>query len=401
MKKRIFLIHFLILISSLLFAATSASEKAFVKGSLAEKIKIIQNIKDNSIFPVIKKSLDFSIEHAASLSADAEFISLTTVTVQALPSEPEKIRQLTVSSQKLISERLMAIFKIFKNKDLRKSIIEKLNLYSNDDKSLLVDFLNDYLSAAYKAGESSENVMEGAIVTLGQEGNENSLSIIYNIWSSNIWPEYKKSTDEALLLLSKDSFADVIKIFSISNIVNSAHFFNLLHNSEKISENSLCSIAENVLLIAINNAEKMKASDEESKKAFTALQLETQEVLTKYKWSHASGVINSNVILAKKAYEDGSMTEEDFIKIIKTSVQIPSSSLAQTLTDMLSECNGKVEVGSADGKMPAKSVVLALISALGVLGDKTAFDTLLTVTYLTYPLEVIDAAKESLAKLNW
>ena len=70
---------------------------------------------------------------------------------------------------------------------------------------------------------------------------------------------------------------------------------------------------------------------------------------------------------------------------------------------MLSECNGKVEQAGKDGNasMPAKSVVLALISALGELGDKTAFDTLLFVTYLSYPLDVIDAAKASLAKLNW
>ena len=51
--------------------------------------------------------------------------------------------------------------------------------------------------------------------------------------------------------------------------------------------------------------------------------------------------------------------------------------------------------------MPARSVVLALISALGEMGDKTAFDALLFVTYLSYPIDVIDAAKASLAKLNW
>ena len=69
---------------------------------------------------------------------------------------------------------------------------------------------------------------------------------------------------------------------------------------------------------------------------------------------------------------------------------------------MLSECNGKVETANDDKlKMPAKSVVLALISALGELGDKTSFDALLYVTYLSYPPEVVDEAKKSLAALNW
>jgi hypothetical protein len=53
------------------------------------------------------------------------------------------------------------------------------------------------------------------------------------------------------------------------------------------------------------------------------------------------------------------------------------------------------------GTVPSKQVVLAVITALGGLGDKTAFDYLLYVTYLEYPEEVIAAARDALAKLKW
>ena len=176
-----------------------------------------------------------------------------------------------------------------------------------------------------------------------------------------------------------------------------------MKKSDKISENSLCQIAENALLIAINNVENLSAKSEDSEKAFIGFQLDTQEVLTEHKWSHAASAINRNLLLAKKAYAKGTMGEKDFVRLIKSSVQIPSHDLAQSLTDMLSECNSRVEKASSDAKveMPAKSVVLALITALGELGDKTAFDTLLSVTYLSYPLEVVDEAKKSLQALNW
>ena len=104
------------------------------------------------------------------------------------------------------------------------------------------------------------------------------------------------------------------------------------------------------------------------------------------------------MILAKKSFDEGKMSESDFSSLISSATAIPSHELAQTFTDMLSECNGILE---NDNRMPAKSVVLALISSLGEMGDKTSFDTLLYVTYLSYPREIIEEAKKSLAALNW
>ena len=53
------------------------------------------------------------------------------------------------------------------------------------------------------------------------------------------------------------------------------------------------------------------------------------------------------------------------------------------------------------GAVPEEAVVLSVINALGGLGDKTAFDCLLYVTYLNYPEAVVKAAKTALTKLKW
>ena len=388
--------------------AASVSEKAFVKGNISEKITILQHIDETEQITIAQKGLDFSIENAAVLGNDEEFKNLILFCVNTLPSDSAKIKKIKKKEQTKISEQLMTVFKIFDDKKIRSSVMERLPLYSKYTNELTVDFLNDYLSTAYKSGETAENVIEGAIVQIGQIGNEDSLSIVYSIWHSHIWPAYQKSIDEALVTLSKDSFSDTIKIFSISNIIEFKQYFSLLHEFQKNSQNSLCSVAENALLIAINNAEKLKATDEE-KRAFSDFQIETHEVLTENKWSHAAEAISKSMLLAKQAYSEGFLREEEFVKMISSSVQIPSHELAQNLTEMLSECNGAVEkidrivVGDSNEKssMPAKNVVLALIKALGELGDKTAFDTLLYVAYISYPLEVIDEAKASLAKLKW
>ena len=74
-----------------------------------------------------------------------------------------------------------------------------------------------------------------------------------------------------------------------------------------------------------------------------------------------------------------------------------STGTAQTLSNYLADLNRNAE----QSMYPAKPVVLAVIKGLGVLGDKAAFDNLLYVTYLTYPQDVIAAAREALAKLKW
>ena len=401
-NKRSVLFFCLLLVPFFCNASVSNSEKKFIKGSISEKITIMQGLEKNEVVSVTLKAFDFIIENAMVLDRDDDLAALAVASVKALPSQEQSLSIIKNEDKQLITEKIMTIFKLFKNKNLQKAILEKLEFYTGNDNSLAVSFLNDYLSTAYKTNAASENVLEDAIAVVGKIGNEESLSIIYSIWSSKIWESYHKTTDEALVLLSQDSFTDVIRIFSVSNIVDSEHYFNLLKKSSKISKNSLCQIAENALLFAINNAEKLKASDEGARK-LAKFQMETHEVLTEQKWSHAASVINSNMILAKNAWNDGVISDGEFSSMIESSSKIPSSELASSLTDMLSECNGKVEKASSDDKvkMPAKSVVLALIIALGEMGDKTAFDTLLSVTYLSYPLEVVDEAKKSLAALNW
>ena len=402
-NKKIILSFSLILFSIPVFAGISKTQKKFIKASLTEKISIINNLSEDEKIGVSLKALDFSIENAAILQNDGDLTNLALASVLAFPSDSEQINKIKPSEQRQISEKFMTVFKLFKNLELRSEILKKLEWYSGTDKTLTVTFLNDYLTQAFQSNEKEDNVLEEAIVSLGKIGDNESLSIIYNIWVSKIWEKFHDSTDTALVSLSQDSFEDAIRIFSGSNIEDSAHYFSLLKKSDKISENSLCQIAENALLIAINNAENLSAKNETSGKAFVRFQLETHEVLTGHKWSHASSVINGNVVLAKQHYEKGIMDQKSFVTIVETSSKIPSPQLAQSLTDMLSECNGKVEKVSSDAEneMPARSVVLALIKALGEMGDKTAFDTLLAVTYLPYPLDVIDEAKKSLASLTW
>ena len=153
--KNKFILAFLIFFSSLqIFAVSSQIEKNFIKASLAEKITIVKNLKEKDLVPVTQKALDFSIENSSVLKDDKDLTNLALACVLVLPSDAESIKSLKNSDLQQISEKFMTIFKLFKNPELRRAIMKNLELYSGNDQSLTVLFLNDYLASAYKANEN-------------------------------------------------------------------------------------------------------------------------------------------------------------------------------------------------------------------------------------------------------
>ncbi len=397
-KKNNYFFLFFLILGLPLFCLPKNLEKDFVKASLSGKSDIIKAISDADRLFALKMAFDFAISNSSLLCDDGEFNDFLLDCVSSLPSDENEISIISDGDQKKISEKLMEVFNAFKSPELRHIIMDKLCLYSVGTDGTMVSFLNDYLSSAFEAEEEGQNILPSAIELTGKIGDSNSLSIIHTIWKSKIWPEHKNTIDEALVLLTEDSFSDAIRIFSTSSFEDAATYFSLLANSSKINQNSLCEIAENALLIAINNAEKLEAEEIDAKKSLSSFVIEANSILCDARWSHAANVVLSSLILSKEFYEDGVLSVEDFSRIIKSSANIPSQKISELYNQMLSDCNGIVE---KDGEMPARGVVLALIEGLGALGEKSSFDTLLYVTYLSYPPEIVEAAKKSLALLKW
>ena len=101
--------------------------------------------------------------------------------------------------------------------------------------------------------------------------------------------------------------------------------------------------------------------------------------------------------LAKNEYTNGIMNTSDFCIVIKAVSETVPIKAVSLFSDYLIELNRQKE-NDADVQ---EEIVLALISALGAIGDKNAFDSLLSVTYYDYSDEVINKARSALAGLKW
>lgn len=169
--------------------------------------------------------------------------------------------------------------------------------------------------------------------------------------------------------------------------------FDLLTKSEKISASLKSEIAENVLSETIYIANNSSAVTRET----VSLQLDALDSIIQNKWTRAAQSVLAFFELAEREYRAGVMTGDEFVKVVSGAAAVAPVDASSRLSSYLAELNKQTETGS---KVPEK-VALAVIDALGEIGDKSSFDTLLYVTYVNYPDMVVAAARDALARLKW
>ena len=181
-------------------------------------------------------------------------------------------------------------------------------------------------------------------------------------------------------------------IINEKDIAKNKPLFEKIVKNSKISKNNLCEIAENLLNSSILYVENSTEKDD-----FTKLQIEVLQVLSSNNWTRASSSAISFFIFAKDKFTNGLISEEDMIKIVSSLINVAPIESISPLVSYLVELNSLTEMG----KSVSIPVVEAVIKTLGAIGNKSAFDSLLGVTYLNYPESVLSAAREALAGLKW
>ena len=208
------------------------------------------------------------------------------------------------------------------------------------------------------------------------------------------WPQYGKDIDEALALLADKSLPEVIAVIREGNVKSDIRpLFDVLIKNEKISASFKSEIAENVLSETIYIANNASSITRET----VSLQVDALDVIVQNKWTRSAQAVLSFFDLAEREYKAGVMTDGEFVKTINAVAEIAPVDASSRLASHLAALNRQTESGAK----VSDTIALALIGALGRIGNKSSFDTLLYVTYVNYPEPVIAAARDALARLKW
>ena len=102
--------------------------------------------------------------------------------------------------------------------------------------------------------------------------------------------------------------------------------------------------------------------------------------------------------IARSEYEQGLISAEQFVDVLYCLQNFATNGSVAVLNGYLKDLNS---AASTDMSSVDENVVMAVITGLGALGSKEAFDNLLYVTYLPYSEKVRTTARDAMAMLQW
>lgn len=389
MKKLILTILITCSIFSLLPAeGLNKYETKFIKGNISDKISSIKDSDKETSERLAKWGVDFVLKNMTLLKDDRDLAGLAIASVMAY-SETEWQQNTSETSDKLV-----AVFYGFTDKNVRLSVIDKYNSLHQVYKSKLsFTFLTHYLSEAYKDNIKPSEVERKAIAVVGLIGNHECFADLYDIYKGRKWQSVDKEIIDALVSISEQSARNLIQIISEADYTELKSIYSLFVKNDKISSTLKSELAENLL-----NRSMLIVRDSGSvTKDISDFQFELCKILCDNNWTRSSSLMISYFEVAKSQVQAGFITEEQFAQIIKNIEKLSSKDSVKIFVAHLDSLNAEMN----DGKTPSLTIVSALISALGDLGDKSAFDCLLYTTYLSYPEDIIAQARSALSSLKW
>lgn len=389
MKKILISIIITCSIFSLLTAETKDNlEIKFIKGNISDKITCVKDADENISEKLSVKAIDFVLENMDLLKDDRELSGLA---IAAIMTFPENV---FIEKTEETITKFSSIFYRFTDKNVRISVLEKLTSFSEKSShNDIITFINTFLQETAAENKKVSEVEKCAVNCLSTIGNSDSFNILFTLYINKKWSSLDKELNNAIISLTEVSMNELISIINNSDYTQMKLIQSIFVKNDKISESLKSEIGEKLL-----NSSMLIVRDSGSvTKDISDFQFELCKVLYDNNWTRSSSLMLSYFDVAKTEQKAGFITENQFAEIIRYIEKLSSKEAVKIFVSYLESLNAEMN----DNKLPSVTIVSALISALGDLGDKSAFDCLLYTTYLNYPEEIISQARSALSSLKW
>lgn len=356
--------------------------KVFVGGTLNDKTTVIEKAAaEEGSEALITEGLVFADTHAALLGNEQPMIELAAKAV----SYAEKCD--SADTYTLV----MSIFQKYQDSTVRQACLNYL-LTTKRTSDRTAPVIEEYASELLNTDESDSALMESCIEVLDKIHSNSSFRVFFNYASAGFLE--KSIQNRALVAMNRltDVYRiNMLSIISDSVVPNKLTALRMILANGVNSEILRAEAAETALSTAIIHAgDTFDAS-------LIDLQMTALAELRRLSWTHSAGLAADFFAVARTEFESGVLLPAQFIEVIESVQELSVVKAGGLFTEYLNACNKDVE----NGLSCSVPVVLAVIKSLGALGDKVAFDSLLYVSYVPYPDEVVLASREALARLKW
>lgn len=392
MNKKIILFFLLTASYFGLFAAQSSGKAKFIKGNISDKTSAVKEASESESIWLTNEAINFALENIDIIGTDRELDSLAVAAIYSVSTD--YVKYATEEQKSEITQNFIDLFSKYSNSSsVQIAVLTKtISLKSYLPTEKITDFLNGYITSV-NVNNTDAGVFKSSLATLEHIGNNETFLILYSFFYNSKYNKYKSEIEKAIVKLLPSAMNEILSLIQQADMVQLNSIFNLITNNSNISKNNLCEISENMLsksILIIDNSSKVTAE-------YLTIPSAAIKILAENKWTRASSIALSYFQTCKKLYLSGIMNETDYCYVINSLSSIAPMDAVSPLIAYLEELNGFTE----NGTEVSENTVLSVISTLGAIGDKAAFDSLLAVTYLNYPESVLHASQEALSELRW
>lgn len=365
-----------------------AYQRNFATASLGTKLELLKEASANetaNMAPLFENALKFVLDNVTFMSGDNKLREMAIYSCNAI----RKYKTTTAS------QPLWLVFQTYKDYTVRVPALLALgDLAQNETK--IIENLNTYLAnqnTMFKSGIPADfPVLEALIYALGRLGDQSSFGQLFTAYNIGYNDVITARALEAMVSIKGDYKALLIDILKKASWNEKYAALVAGMENTKLTPEQKGEIAENALSIALVTSTP-SAED-------TVVQRNTRiravKELMSLKWSKASPLAVKNFQAVRLEFLKSLTPKSSLLEAVAFLGVMGTTEAAETLASYLELINTETEqTNSYD-----EQIALAVITNLGTLGDRVAFNHLLYVSFLKYSDGIKKAAREALAKIK-
>ncbi|GHV94024.1 hypothetical protein AGMMS50293_03440 [Spirochaetia bacterium] len=366
-------------------------QQNFSRADLAAKAEILQAAAaDESAFSYMGElyefALQFVLQNAGILEEDPQMLRLAGIAARGAGN----------AGNKASLDTLWNIFSGYRDSLTRVEILGALGVLGKGN-SQVIENLNNYLSGQnrlYRSGIVVDYpVISACVAALAELGDSSSFPALFSALTTDYPEVIVLEVSGALDLIPGNFKQFLIDVILKNPPAEKLAAFKAGMNSGRFTPAERGQLAE----IALEQSLGSSPDNTEDNAALSALRYASALAITWLQWTRAGAMAIRHFYRTQTDFQHGLAPRERFIEAIACLGAMGSSDASMALALQLGLVNAQTEkTGAYD-----EDITLALVRALGAIGDKAAFDYLLYISYLSYPEYIQAAAKEALNRLKW
>ncbi|MDR1128885.1 MAG: hypothetical protein LBL20_06195 [Treponema sp.] len=366
-------------------------ERNFIRADLSAKLGVLRDAATDEkagefIGQLYDSVLRFSLQNADILRGDPDFTALTVFAVRGAGS----------AGYRPSVNTLWNVFTSFLDASVRVEVLEALSVLALGNSGLVENLIrftagqNDL----FHAGISLDYVtLSACIAALGALQDSSAVPVLFSIMRTNHPHPIPAEAEAALGELPWDNGQYLVEVIRRNDYPDKLAAFNAAINNSTYNDAEKGTVAEAALEVGLD----FFPGNGEGEKILEELRYEAVRLIRDLQWNQAEPLVIRHFYRVRQGYEDGAVDREQFLEAISCLGAMGTPEAARVLSLQLGYLNLQMEQkGEYDDP-----VILEAVNALGGLGDKVAFENLLTAANLSYPEHIQKAAREALVHLKW